>query len=70
MALQASAPALGSVGVTDLTHGDEAGVAIGADVVVALAALVAVEARVRGRNGLLADVAVGVHGQDGVAVAR
>jgi hypothetical protein len=64
--LQTSPPAVGAVGLRDLPTGDEAVVAVVADVVVAFVAGVAVEARVCGRDGVVADVAVLADGEGDV----
>jgi len=58
MALQATAPARRSIRLADLPRRHERMVAFGADVVIAVAALVAMETRATGRNGMSTDVAV------------
>ena len=58
MVLQTSSPAIGAVGLRDLPAGDQAVVAVVADVLVAFVAGVAVEARVGWCDGVVADVTV------------
>lgn len=66
--LQTPPPAVGAVGLGDFAGCDEAVIAFVADVVVAFVARVAVETRVCGRDGVVADVAVLADGQGDVAV--
>lgn len=68
MALRAAAPAGGAVGGGDLARACEAGVAVGADVVVSRVAGVAVEAGRGGGDGVVADVAVLADGERDVLV--
>lgn len=54
--------------LADLAGGDELEVAVGADVVVAVVALGAVEAGCRGRDGVGADIALCGEGEDVVGI--
>lgn len=64
VAFQAAAPAVVAVLFTDFADGHETEVAVGADVVVAVVALEAVEARGGVGDGVRADVAVCCDGED------